>query len=88
MPDPSFSLPVSGQSRERILRYSPREGGALVIPRPDWLTEEPDKWPDDAREFYRLCHAILTRTGGKLQAATENPISEGPAGEKAGAGRT
>ena len=32
-----------------------------MIPKPSWLTEEPDKWPDDAREFYRLCHAILKR---------------------------
>lgn len=32
-----------------------------MIPQPGWLTEEPDKWPDDAREFYRLCHAILKR---------------------------
>ncbi|HYF77827.1 MAG TPA: hypothetical protein VD973_11875 [Symbiobacteriaceae bacterium] len=43
-----------------------------MIPKPAWLTEEPDKWPDDAREFYRLCHAILKRAEGR-RAEGDNP---------------
>lgn len=32
-----------------------------MLPKPSWLSEPPDNWPDDAREFYRLCHSILKR---------------------------
>jgi hypothetical protein len=34
---------------------------------PAWLSQPPENWPEDAREFYRLCHAILKRAeeGGR-----------------------
>ena len=32
-----------------------------TLPRPDWLDKPPEEWPEEAREFYRLCHAIMKR---------------------------
>jgi hypothetical protein len=32
-----------------------------TIPQPDWWDKGPDQWPEDAREFYRLCHMIYRR---------------------------
>lgn len=53
-----------GPDGDRVTGEKESQGGARAggSPlRPAWLELSPDQWPEDAREFYRLCFFILKR---------------------------
>lgn len=59
-----------------------QKGGVSAIT-PRWLSELPDKWPEDAREFYRLCHAILKRASQhEFIASTPDGLPHTPPGAR------
>ena len=43
---------------------------------PAWLKEPPEKWPDSARGFYRLCFEILRREQLRQLALKKGEVAE------------